>query len=287
MAPSPKKKIPWFSSQKFNSSKTINSSFSNWMSKIKDEISIRDLSIPGSHDSATSLIEKIPIINFYLDWNVKTQVWSIKEQLLSGIRYFDLRPGKNKIIYHGSFKTNETFDHVIHMISHFLNNNPSEGIIMRIQFQSKNEDNAKIIFPVFEEYKNYFLFSNDIPLMKDIRKKIFVISDLFSYNDTMRLYKSDKIFMQDYFKLNGIKVLEIKKKKKLASECLEMTNDNRLLLNHFSGIGWRIFSTTKFIAFRINQVLFEANNYKGIQIMDYPSEFIIQKIIEQNFNFMR
>ncbi len=66
-----------------------------------------------------------------------------------------------------------------------------------------------------------------------------------------------------------------------------MTNDNRLLLNHFSGIGWRIFSTTKFIAFRINQVLFEANNYKGIQIMDYPSEFIIQKIIEQNFNFMR
>ena len=287
MAPTYKKKLPWFSSQKFNNSKTIDKSYSNWMKNIKDELNIIDIAIPGTHNSATEAIEYVKFINFFINWNIKTQSWSILEQLLSGIRYFDIRPGKNGIIYHGIYKTNLTFDYITNIMCNFLDENPSEGIIMRIQFQSKNEDNAKIIFPVFEEYKNYFLFSNDIPLMKDIRKKIFVISDLFSYNDTMRLYKSDKIFMQDYFKLNGIKVLEIKKKKKLASECLEMTNDNRLLLNHFSGIGWRIFSTTKFIAFRINQVLFEANNYKGIQIMDYPSEFIIQKIIEQNFNFMR
>ncbi len=282
MAPTYKKKLPWFSSQKFNNSKTIDKSYSNWMKNIKDELNIIDIAIPGTHNSATEAIEYVKFINFFINWNIKTQSWSILEQLLSGIRYFDIRPGKNGIIYHGIFKTNLTFDYITNIMCNFLDENSSEGIIMRIQFQSMNSKKAKVIFPIFEKYSKYFMFSNNIPLVKDIRKKIYVITERFTYNNSLDIW-DEKIFMQDYFKLIGFRPLVIKKKKKLAIECLGMKNSKKLLLNHFSGIGWRIFSTTKYIAFRINEVLYNSNNYKGIMIMDYPSEYIIKKVIDQNF----
>ena len=252
------------------------------MKNINDELNIKDIAIPGTHNSATVSIEYVKFINFFINWNIKTQSWNILEQLLSGIRYFDMRPGKNGIIYHGKFKTNVTFEYIINVFSNFLNENPSEGIIMRIQFQSMNSKNAKVIFPVFEKYSKYFMFSNNIPLMKNIRKKIFVITERFSYKNSLDIW-DEKIFMQDYFKLIGFRPLVIKKKKRVAKECLEMINSEKLLLNHFSAIGWRIFSTTKYIAFRINEILYKADNYKGIVIMDYPSEYIIKKVIEQNF----
>ena len=254
------------------------------MKNINDELNIKDLAIPGTHNSATSLIEYVKFINFFINWNIKTQSWNILEQLLSGIRYFDIRPGKNGIIYHGKFKTNVTFEYITNIICNFLNENPSEGIIMRIQFQSMNSKKAEIIFPIFEKYSKYFIFSDNIPLMKDIRKKIFVITERFTYNNSLDFW-AQKIFLQDYFKFIGFRPLVIRKKKRLAIECLGMINSQKLLLNHFSGIGWRILSSTKYVAFRINEILYKANKYKGILIMDYPSEYIIKKVIEQNFIF--
>ena len=55
----------------------------NWMQGIKDNTSLSDITIPGTHDSGTQNVD-LPI------WS-KTQTLSVAEQLNIGIRYFDLR----------------------------------------------------------------------------------------------------------------------------------------------------------------------------------------------------
>ena len=58
----------------------------NWLSRVPDSTRVNKLSIPGTHDSGT----------YACNWDQfcdesQCQSWSLKDQLDSGIRYFDLR----------------------------------------------------------------------------------------------------------------------------------------------------------------------------------------------------
>ncbi|MDO4364395.1 MAG: phosphatidylinositol diacylglycerol-lyase, partial [Clostridia bacterium] len=73
------------SAQSFSTNSLLTTAVSgnNWMSGIKDDTAISDISMPGTHDSGTQNVD-LPI------WS-KTQSLSISEQLNIGVRYFDLR----------------------------------------------------------------------------------------------------------------------------------------------------------------------------------------------------
>lgn len=73
------------SAQSFSTNSLLTTAVSgnNWMSGIKDDTAISDISMPGTHDSGTQNVD-LPI------WS-KTQNLSISEQLNIGVRYFDLR----------------------------------------------------------------------------------------------------------------------------------------------------------------------------------------------------
>ena len=58
-----KKKVPWYSDKELDKKKVPPENL-NWMSKIKDSTDIRELSIPGTHDSCASYF----IIEFYKSW---------------------------------------------------------------------------------------------------------------------------------------------------------------------------------------------------------------------------
>ena len=59
---------------------------SNWMESISDNIPLRKIVIPGSHDSGTK----------GMLWPWQTQKYDIAEQLELGIRYFDIRVNKKR-----------------------------------------------------------------------------------------------------------------------------------------------------------------------------------------------
>ncbi len=61
-----------------------NSDFANWMGQLDDDVLIRDLSIPGTHDTAA----KRGSTHFE---ESETQTWTIEQQLNNGIRFLDLR----------------------------------------------------------------------------------------------------------------------------------------------------------------------------------------------------
>ena len=74
----------------------------SWISKLNQNTPVSMLSIPGTHDSGTYDPDFIGQFSF----SSQCQSWTIKGQLESGIRYFDLRVKYNDkgtiITHHGS-----------------------------------------------------------------------------------------------------------------------------------------------------------------------------------------
>jgi hypothetical protein len=56
----------------------------NFPPSLEDDVLIRDLSIPGTHDSAAKR-------GFTRFERSETQAWNIEEQLSNGVRFLDLR----------------------------------------------------------------------------------------------------------------------------------------------------------------------------------------------------
>jgi len=90
------------------------SDYSNWMSdnlQLLGEHELKDVVIPGSHDTGMYVVENCTSIATIgaNACNTQTQRGSILEQLRSGIRYFDLRPVLyDTVFYTGHFQEVES-----------------------------------------------------------------------------------------------------------------------------------------------------------------------------------
>lgn len=70
---------------------------STWMADLSDELSVSEVFIPGTHDSAAGGVSDIGAF-------AECQSWTLSEQLESGIRAFDLRAcqdGEAMRFFHG------------------------------------------------------------------------------------------------------------------------------------------------------------------------------------------
>lgn len=109
---------PFYKKYKFGSTTTARTS--SWMSCLPQNIFYRMLSIPGSHDAATSSASLLG----------KTQNKTIAEQLALGVRAFDLRPSgkdpKNLELRHASVGTGVTLSAAIETMRTYLGSHPSE-----------------------------------------------------------------------------------------------------------------------------------------------------------------
>lgn len=112
----------------------------DWMELVPDDTALSDLAIPGTHDSATANSGQAAI---FQPW-VETQHWTLKEQLQSGVRAFDIRLTPQNQIAHGNFVVTgfcdtespsacSSFEHVIREFEEFLDVHPSETVLMRVQ----------------------------------------------------------------------------------------------------------------------------------------------------------
>lgn len=139
--------IVWSSAEKMPSYHNYTSSFSfdldkskhpDWMARVPDQTSLASLSIPGTHDTET----------FDLVNNIKLQCQNhdLKTQLRAGLRYFDIR-GRLVIgetaggeettpvigIFHAQVYTGYTLEDVLLTLFEYLDQHPTEGIIMRLK----------------------------------------------------------------------------------------------------------------------------------------------------------
>lgn len=159
--------------------KTVSTNLKNWMSSISDNVSLAALSIPGTHDSGADYGCPTFAYNEY----AKCHTQSIPQQLNGGIRYLDIRcrrTGNSFAIHHGQCYQQMNFGEVLQDCQKFLQDNPSETIIMRIK-EEHSADSDKSFATIFNgyqsSYSNLFYTSTSIPTMANARGKIVILDN--------------------------------------------------------------------------------------------------------------
>lgn len=106
-----------------------------WMQRLPDNAYLDQLSIPGTHDSATGN-------GTTLDSFAQTQELTVSEQFGAGIRAFDLRPsvdGNDLKIYHGVVATKLSFSEAMGELCRLLDENPSEFVVVIMRHEDDHE----------------------------------------------------------------------------------------------------------------------------------------------------
>ncbi len=148
-----------------------------WMSFISDDAPIRNIAIPGSHDSGC----------YDMPYYAATQDLTIGEQLARGVRYFDIRINNSSdgyVVYHGPVN-GVSYDGILDDIAAFVNAHPSEFLIL--DFSHFKNDSEAEVFARFEQavgVERLLVNDTEDPVayvdsltLGDVRGKILVLVD--------------------------------------------------------------------------------------------------------------
>ncbi|MBS1120138.1 MAG: phosphatidylinositol-specific phospholipase [Deltaproteobacteria bacterium] len=161
-----------------------------WMSKIDDGRLLSELSIPGTHESA-SLYEVIP-------GSSRDQTLTLDQQLDAGVRYFDIRCrhlGDGFDLYHGPLFERQTFAQVVETFSAFLDSHPTEAAVMSIKEESVADNTMLTFEQVFATYvaldpARWYL-GGAVPALGDVRGKIVLVRRFVAETSPLGLDASD------------------------------------------------------------------------------------------------
>ena len=256
----------------------------SWMTAIDDDTKIALLTIPGTHDAATSSCAGPG----------KCQTLTIPEQLESGVRAFDLRPTMDDNstlgnIYHSILDTGVSMGAAMECFDSFLSAHPGEGIIVIMRYESErqlfspsiSEDNYKAAMKNFlwdnRIYQSRKAAFNKSMTMEDLRGRILIISrnDLSpvssfetaytqwshsnSVGEALQIYGTGglgRIYVQDMYSAekngNSSEADFLAKKKELVCKLLDITvpfreyEQNNWVINYCSGYAGSSFASDSY-----------------------------------------
>ena len=256
----------------------------SWMTAIDDDTKIAMLTIPGTHDAATSTCAGPG----------KCQTLTISGQLEHGVRAFDLRPTMDNNstlgnIYHSILDTRVSMGDAMEYFDSFLKAHPGEGIIVIMRYESERqflspsiaEDNYKTAMKNFlwdsRIYQSRMAAFNRSMTMKDLRGKILIISrnDLSpvstfetaytqwshsnSVGEALQIYGTGglgRIYVQDMYSAekngNSSEADFLAKKKELVCKLLDITvpfreyEQNNWVINYCSGYAGSSFASDSY-----------------------------------------
>eukprot|EP00985_Skeletonema_marinoi_P016129 scaffold8574_cov85-Skeletonema_marinoi.AAC.3 len=113
----------------------------DWMSKLDANKKLRDVVIPGTHNSASSTISKWALFSGV----AACQNLTVHQQLNEGARYLDVRICGHKddiVISHGIVKGGKLSD-VVDEVGAFLCDNPKEFVIVEIKDETPMTSSQK------------------------------------------------------------------------------------------------------------------------------------------------
>ncbi|WP_292008596.1 phosphatidylinositol-specific phospholipase C [Chryseobacterium sp.] len=278
---------------------------SNWMSGLENNTSISQISIPGTHDSGSTI--EIPANS----GTAKNQNLSISEQLNIGVRFLDIRcrhVNNSFSIYHGMISQNINFDDVLNACYTFLESHPTETIIMSVKEEYNPSNNTRTFEKTFDSYvqKNpsKWDLGNNIPSIGEIRGKIRLLRRFpaealpkgidvtqWADNTTFEINKDPNtaVKIQDYYKVSNNDT-----KWSYISALLNEAKSNssgKLFLNFTSGYKPLLFGIPNIptVSNNINpkvKSFFQSNTQGtyGIIPMDFVSAELAELVVKTNFS---
>ncbi len=245
-----------------------------WLSQVADK-PISEITFPGTHDSGCR-----NDIAF-----CQTHTYSIYTQLMDGVRFLDIRCRHihdTFAIHHGLVYCGIVFGDVLNDCVKFLNENPSEAILMRVQEEYKEEQCTRSFQDTFRMYyaafEGYFSLTSYIPNLKEIRRKIWIMPNF----DFDQGYGWNRATIQDnYVVENGA---DLQKKVDLVkTQCERAINGDsgELFINFCSGVGYICWPYH--VAKETNKLPMSYSGRMGIVVMDFPGEDAVMHLIKQNY----
>lgn len=248
----------------------------SWMKNIPDETKLSEMTIPGTHDSCS----------LYGICCARTQTWSLLEQMKAGIRFFDirLRLYNNTLrAFHAFVDQIDTFDTILISALNFLNQNPTETIIMQIITEYKPKNCTKTMPELYEEYtQNYkndiYVYKNKDVTLGEIRGKIFII----------KIFGRSTRFVPNFLIQNNWTVncrFCMNKKKRRIKENFHRAlaiKNSIIYLNYLSSSSDYAMMTPYTAAKKCNKIAMRYHGRLGIVLADYPGEALINHLISQN-----
>lgn len=240
--------------------------YKTWLKELNDKTEITTLAIPGTHNSA-ACHTALP--------SVQCQGASVTEQLEHGVRFFDIRVGKQFLkegddakdlqVIHGKFPVRIPFPRLLtdtlEEVYDFLKDNKSETAIVSIKqegsddWNNKEDEFGKLIWDKYVgKNKDKWYLGTDLPKLGDARGKAILFrrfgvqdGDLkkhFGFNASSWKYNTTEddrgsFVVQDFCEIESSDDISKKVKyvKDLAKKAQDYTkdNDNKLFVNFTSG----------------------------------------------------
>ena len=154
-----------------------------WMENVPDETKLSSMSIPGTHDSCTQNVD--------MRYIFQCQDASIATQLKYGYRYLDMRlvlekrSGQETLVLKHNiarckvsdspFARTLTLADVLKDVYAFLNEHPSETVIMCMKAENSKDDVAavqKALYAMIDQASERWYLKNEIPTMGAVRGRI-------------------------------------------------------------------------------------------------------------------
>ena len=256
-------------------------SYSSWMNKLSDDTALRDVSMPGSHDTMA----------LYSIGNLagQCQSLSLNDQLKLGVRFLDIRLKESNDqlkAVHGFIDQKATFSDIYLTTKVFLKNHPSEFIIMSIKEEADPSNSTVPFEQVLGEYYKDTIFLKDVHevpnTIKDLRGKILLLSRYnnptygipaySNWKDSCSFLMEDTdIYVQDTYKISDSDT-----KKSEIVNCFN-TSGHKLKINFLSAYKTNYIppSYAPSAALDVNPwINIEISNYKdrGIVLYDFVSK---------------
>ena len=146
----------------------------DWMGQLDDNAYFSQVSIPGTHDSATGEGWTGFLGEMFGPSMGLTQDLNIDQQLACGVRAFDLRPcvvDNELVINHGILQTKAKFPETLKQLCQFVTEHPTEFIVVVMRHETDGDDNNS----QWSKMMSNCLGSDDVrPLLADYKRDLTV-----------------------------------------------------------------------------------------------------------------
>lgn len=257
---------------------------SSWMKYISNSRLLSTMSIPGTHDSGAR----------YCGVGYSTQKWTVDEQLKNGVRFLDIRLRYYKddlFVHHGNCYEHMTLKDVLDATHEFLANNPSETVFIKIQQEYSSASDKDFIARVQQNFqaRPYVSQNRQIPYLGNARGQILIVSRVSGLEGIPwgDLNVQDDYAVWDWPSDKNKKVKEVEDQMAAAIDA-HGKGDTTVYLNHLSGgtysfpyriSDWVNPAIAKYIE---KQKAIDPHVGYGIMAMDYPTNQLIDEIIQAN-----
>ncbi len=270
----------------------------DWMSAISDSTYISEITIPGTHDSCAHYE---PVYGM-----IKCQEYTLKDQLEMGVRFLDIRGGligNKMVMLHEIVPQAIFFDEVLEICYEFLNENPSETIILSLKQEAgeNREEFIEYVEKTINKDSDMWYTENEIPTLAQVRGKIILMNryekavtqfgistDYWVSNEAFTVEnESFTLHIQDYYCVEDGLDYKWSLVEDEYTQSLANADKDNLYINFTSAyIGEvpNIIEVRDYINPRLIDYLKNSpDGCYGITAMDYANQEICDLLIEKNF----